>query len=155
MTPTLSVLIADDDGHVTLVRRNMRRAGLEADVVHLRDGQEMLDYMYRRAQWAARASHESVAVVLDLNMPRLGGMTVLERLKTDAELTRIPVFVLTTTDSPVEIDQCYALGASACLVKPVDFGAFGEMIQRLARFLMTAKMPGETAAPATANGHRP
>ena len=150
MADTLSVVIADDDeGHATLVRRNMKRAGLNAEMIHLRDGQEVLDYMYRRGQWTTRPDHRAVALVLDLNMPRLGGMAVLKRLKTDNELTRIPVFVLTTTDNPSEIDQCYTLGAAACLVKPVDYGAFGDMIQRFAAFLMTATMPGETAPPPT------
>ena len=148
MADILSIVIADDDeGHATLVRRNMKRAGLEADLIHLRDGQEVLDYMYRRGPWIDRRDHEAVAVVLDLNMPRLGGLAVLKRLKNDDELTRIPVFILTTTDNPSEIDQCYTLGASACLVKPVDYGAFGDMIQRFAAFLMTAKMPGEAAPP--------
>ena len=144
MAETLSVVIADDDeGHAMLVRRNIKRAGLDADLIHLHDGQEVLDYMYRRGQWAARRGHDAVTVLLDLNMPRLGGMAVLERIKADSSLARIPVFVLTTSDNPSEIDRCYLLGASACLVKPVEFGAFGEMIQRLAAFLMMAKMPAE------------
>ena len=144
MREPLSVLIADDDeGHATLVRRNMKRAGLAGDLVHLRDGQEVIDYLYRRGMWSTRDQHTRVALVLDLNMPRLSGVAVLQRLKSDTAFTRIPVFVLTTTDNPHEIDQCYALGAAACLVKPVDFGAFGDMIQRFAAFLMTATMPGE------------
>jgi CheY-like chemotaxis protein len=150
MDETLSVVIADDDeGHAVLVRRNMKRAGLDA-VVHLHDGQEVLDYLYRRGAFLARPRHTALAVVLDLNMPRLGGIAVLEQLKTDGAFGRIPVFVLTTTDNPHEIERCYTLGASACLVKPTDFGAFGEMIQRFAAFLMTAKLPGEdtTARPA-------
>jgi DNA-binding NarL/FixJ family response regulator len=53
------------------------------------------------------------------------------------------VFVLTTTDSPAELDRCYSLGAAACLVKPVDYGAFSDMVQRLAEFLMSARLPGE------------
>jgi CheY-like chemotaxis protein len=148
MAETLSILLADDDdGHATLVQRNMKRAGLEADLVHLRDGQEMLDYIYRQGPWVDRRHHGAVAVLLDLNMPRIGGMAVLQRLKDDDNLSRIPVFVLTTTDNPVEINQCYRLGASACLVKPVEFGAFGTMIQRFAQFLMTVEMPSETAPP--------
>jgi CheY-like chemotaxis protein len=83
-------------------------------------------------------------MLLDLNMPRLGGFDVLAHLKRDHALTRIPVFVMTTTDDPREIDRCYALGASACLIKPLDYGAFGEMIRRFAAFLMTAAVPGET-----------
>jgi CheY-like chemotaxis protein len=153
MTETLSVVIADDDdGHATLVRRNMKRAGLAADLIHLRDGQEVIDYLFRRGRWSDRGEHDAIALVLDLNMPRLGGMAVLQRLKRDEELTRIPVFVLTTSDNPTEIDQCYTLGASACLVKPVDFGAFGDMIQRFAAFLMTAKMPGESRGRAHEHG---
>lgn len=153
MAETLSVLIADDDdGHATLVQRNLRRAGLDAALVHLRDGQEVLDYMYRRAPWADRPDHEAVALVLDLNMPRLGGLEVLQRLKRDQAFTRIPVFVLTTTDNPTEIDQCYVRGASACLVKPVDFGAFSQMIQRFAGFLMSAHMPGEAPPPSLDHG---
>jgi CheY-like chemotaxis protein len=145
MSAALSVLIAEDDeGHATLVQRNLRRAGLLAELVHLRDGQELLDYMYRRASWEHRHGHGQLALLLDLNMPRLGGFEVLQRLKLDEGVARIPVFVLTTTDNPIEIDRCYRLGAAACLVKPVDYGAFGEMVQRLAEFLMTVEMPHET-----------
>jgi CheY-like chemotaxis protein len=85
-------------------------------------------------------------------MPRLSGTEVLERLKRDEKAARIPVFVLTTTDNPFELDRCYALGAAACLVKPVDFGAFDAMIRRLGEFLMTARMPGEQRPPAVLHG---
>ncbi|HEV3486948.1 MAG TPA: response regulator [Vicinamibacterales bacterium] len=144
MARTLNiVLVEDDEGHATLVRRNFKRAGLRGEPVHLRDGQEVLDYVYRRAPWTNRPPLPSVAMILDLNMPRIGGMEVLKRLKADEDLSRIPVFVLTTTDNPMEIERCYALGAAACLVKPVDYGAFGTMLHRLAEFLITAEMPSE------------
>jgi CheY-like chemotaxis protein len=141
------LLVEDDEGHATLVRRNLKRAGLDGDPVHLRDGQELLDYVYRRAPWTDRDPHPSLAMILDLNMPRLGGMEVLKHLKSHEELARIPVFVLTTTDNPSEIDRCYALGAAACLVKPVDYGAFGEMLHRLAEFLLAARLPSEPPQP--------
>jgi CheY-like chemotaxis protein len=145
MTATLSIVIAeDDDGHATLVRRNLKRAGLESDPVHLRDGQEVLDYAYRRGRWSGRPPHDALALIVDLNMPRLGGLEVLEQLKTDQTLTRIPIFVLTTTDDPVELDRCYALGAAACIVKPIEYAAFADVVQRLAQFLMKASIPGET-----------
>jgi CheY-like chemotaxis protein len=152
MADVPSVLMAeDDDGHAMLVRRSLRRAGLERDPVRVRDGQELLDYVYHRGPWSNRARHESLAMILDLNMPRLDGTEVLRRLKNDQELARIPVFVLTTTDNPAELDRCYALGAAACLVKPVDYGAFGDMIRRLAEFLLTARLPDE-GPPQTAHG---
>jgi CheY-like chemotaxis protein len=140
----MTILLAEDDeGHATLVSRTLRRAGVSAEAVRLRDGQELLDYMYRRGAWTTRERHTALAILLDLNMPRLGGVEVLDRLKQDARLTHIPVFVLTTTDNPAELDRCYARGASACLVKPVDYGAFGELIRRLADFLLVADLPSE------------
>lgn len=148
MTATLSVVIAeDDDGHATLVRRNLKRAGLESEPVHLRDGQEMLDYIYRRGAWSGRPPHEALVLIVDLKMPRLGGMEVLEQLKTDEALARIPVFVFTTTDDPIELDRCYELGAAACIVKPVTYAAFAEVVQRLAQFLLMARIPGENPSP--------
>lgn len=145
MTDTLSVVIADDDeGHATLVRRNLKRGGLSSEPVHVRDGQEALDYMYRRAEFSHRTTHDALVLLLDLNMPRLGGFEVLRRLKGDAKLTRIPVIVLTTSDDPAEVDRCYALGASICIVKPLDSAAFSDTVQRLAHFLIAARIPGET-----------
>ncbi len=153
MTDTLSVVIADDDeGHATLVRRNLKRGGLNSEPVHVRDGQEALDYMYRRAGWSDRTTHDALVLLLDLNMPRLGGFEVLRRLKGDAKLTRIPVIVLTTSDDPAEVDRCYALGAAICIVKPIDYAAFSDTVQRLAQFLMTARIPGETPSPQTPYG---
>jgi CheY-like chemotaxis protein len=137
------VMVEDDDGHATLVKRNLKRAGLASDPIHLRDGQELLDYIYHRAPWSDRNPLDSVALILDLNMPRLNGTEVLERLKEDETLARIPVFVLTTTDNPIELDRCYALGAAACIVKPLDYGAFSTMIFRLGEFLMSAALPDE------------
>jgi CheY-like chemotaxis protein len=147
MIVPLTILLAEDDeGHATLVRRNLGRTSLPTEAVHVRDGQEALDYMYRRGPWRDRSPHAALLILLDLNMPRLGGLDVLGVLKADARLAHIPVFVLTTTDNPGELDRCYARGASACLVKPVDFGSFGEMVRRLADFLLTARMPSETQA---------
>lgn len=153
ITEGLQVVMAeDDDGHATLVRRNLRRAGLVREPVHLHDGQELLDYLSRRGGWQRRPQHEAVAIVLDLNMPRLSGFDVLRRIKRGEPTLPFPVFVLTTTDNPLEIERCYSLGAAACLVKPVDSGRFGDMIQQLAGFLRTVHLPGDAAAPGFTDG---
>jgi CheY-like chemotaxis protein len=144
----VTILIAEDDeGHATLIQRNLQRASVPAAAVRVRDGQELLDYMYRRGPWQARDEHEALLILLDLNMPRLGGLEVLERLKRDGAMAHIPVFVLTTTDNPSELDRCYARGAGACIVKPVDYGSFRDMMQRLAEFLVMARLPAETPPP--------
>lgn len=138
------VLIAEDDeGHATLIRRNLKRAGLGERSVYLKDGQELLDYVYKRAQFSHRQASDAVAIIADLNMPRLSGFEMLERLKSDHALSRIPVYVMTTTDNPAEIERCYELGAAAYLVKPLDYGVFGEMVRRLAEFLASIRLPGE------------
>ncbi len=151
MSDGLTIVIAEDDeGHATLVRRNLNRTSLRAEIVHLRDGQEVLDYLHRRGAWTQRPQHAALLIMLDLNMPRLGGLDVLDVLKNDPQFAHIPVFVLTTTDNSFELERCYAHGASACLVKPVDFGSFGTMIHRLADFLLTTRMPPESVGPAHA-----
>jgi CheY-like chemotaxis protein len=144
MRATLTVLFAEDDeGHAALVRRNFARGGLDAHAVHVHDGQELLDYLYRRDAWRQRQHHDALVVLLDLNMPRLGGLEVLDRMKADPRLAHIPVFVLTTTDNPAELNRCYDRGASACLVKPVDYGAFSDLVRRLAELLAVANPPAE------------
>ena len=148
MSDTFSLLLVeDDDGHATLLRRHLLRAGVPTEPLRLRDGQELFDYLTYKGSWRDRQPLTSMALILDLNMPRIGGAEVLQRLKADEELARIPVFVLTTTDNPSELDRCYALGAAACLVKPVDYGAFGELVQRLGGVLMSAWLPGEVPLP--------
>jgi CheY-like chemotaxis protein len=143
--PTV-LLVEDDDGHAALVRRNLGRAGIGGEPIRLHDGQQLLDYLYRRLTWVDRPPHAALVVLLDLNMPRLNGFDVLETLKTDRLFGHIPVVVLTTTDNPVEIDRCYTLGAAACLVKPVDYGAFGDMVRQLAGFLLVICGPDEVPA---------
>lgn len=147
MTEVVQVVIAeDDDGHATLVRRHLKRAGMLRDPVHVRDGQEALDYLYRRRRWLGRHRNAAIAMVVDLNMPRVNGLELLRRLKSERDFTRIPVFILTTTDNPAELDRCYSAGASACIVKPVEAAAFSDAIQQLARFLMTVHLPSEPDA---------
>ena len=153
INPMPCVLIAEDDaGHATLILRNLRRAGFDSNSVHLKDGQELLDYIYRRAPWTARQVHESLAIIVDLNMPRLGGFEILKHLKHDDVLARIPIFVLTTTDDPRELDRCYALGAAGYMVKPVDYGLFSDLVRRLAEFLTAVHLPGESSAQAPCHG---
>lgn len=144
--PTV-LLVEDDDGHAALVRRNLGRAGLPDDPIRLHDGQQLLDYLHRRIVWSGRHPHGALVILLDLNMPRMSGFDALQAVKADGALGHIPVFVLTTTDNPLEIDRCYTLGAAACLVKPVDYGAFGDLVRRLAEFLLVACVPGEHPAP--------
>ncbi len=132
-------LVEDDDGHATLVQKNLQRAGIANTFVRLNDGQEALDYI--RARVHEPNGLDNAVILLDLNMPRLGGVEVLEALKESPATSSLPVIVLTTTDDPREIERCYELGCNVYVTKPVEYDAFVEAIRRLGLFLQVVKLP--------------
>lgn len=132
------ILIEDDDGHATLVERNLRRAGLTNGFKRLSDGQQALDYFF------GVEPHDDLrncVVLLDLKMPRVDGIEVLRRLKESPATASLPVIVLTTTDDPREIERCYELGCNVYITKPVEYDAFIEAVRRLGFFLQVVKLP--------------
>ncbi len=139
------VVVEDDDGHATLIERNLRRAGLTNPVVRLRDGQEALDYFF---SGAPEVSEADSVLLLDINMPRVDGIDVLRRLKADPRTARIPTIMLTTTDDPREIERCYQLGCNVYITKPVEYEAFMEAIRRLGFFLQIVRIASNRT-----NGH--
>jgi CheY-like chemotaxis protein len=149
------VLIEDDDGHATLVERNLRRSGISNGFLRFRDGQEALDYFFgtlagadapavapdEPAVFPSRDELSNFVVLLDLRMPRVDGFEVLRRLKADPATAAVPVIVLTTTDDPREIERCYELGCNVYITKPVEYDAFIEAVRRLGFFLQVVKLP--------------
>jgi CheY-like chemotaxis protein len=140
------VLIEDDDGHATLVERNLRRSGISNGFVRFSDGQQALDYFFGPPGAAApdipaRDDLANFVVLLDLRMPRVDGFEVLRRLKADPATASVPVIVLTTTDDPREIERCYELGCNVYITKPVEYDAFIEAVRRLGFFLQVVKLP--------------
>jgi CheY-like chemotaxis protein len=141
-TQPLMILMAEDDpGHASLVRRNLRRAGVVNEVVRVEDGQEALDFICREGPYADRGPVGSLIVLLDINMPRLDGVEVLRRLKADEETKKIPVMMLTTTDDPREVERCYDLGCSVYVTKPVEYEQFREAVRQLGLFLQFVEVP--------------
>lgn len=136
------LLVEDDDGHALLVEKNLRRAGLSNNFLRLKDGQEALDYFFS-SDGSANLSHlDQVVVLLDVNMPRVGGVEVLKRIKADPATASIPIIMLTTTDDPREIERCYEYGCNLYITKPVEYDAFIEAVRRLGFFLQIIKVPG-------------
>ncbi len=133
-----TILIADDDeGHAILIRENLVAAGLNNRIEHFRDGQAILDF------FAARPAEDQgpYLVLLDIRMPKVDGIEVLRRLKGHAELGKLPVIMLTTTDDSREVERCYELGCSVYIQKPVDYERFAEAIQRLGLFVTLVLLP--------------
>jgi CheY-like chemotaxis protein len=134
------ILVEDDDGHATLVEKNLRRAGVTNQFLRLRDGQEALEYFFSEPPPDAVSLHNAV-VLLDVNMPRVDGIEVLRRLKNSPATASLPVIMLTTTDDPREIERCYELGCNVYITKPVEYDAFIEAVRRLGFFLQVVKLP--------------
>jgi CheY-like chemotaxis protein len=144
--PLLIVLAEDDEGHAYLVKQNLARAGIANEIVHVPDGQAAIDYVRREGAFADRLVNGPLLLVLDINMPRLDGIEVLARIKTDEATAKIPVIMLTTTDDPREIERCYELGCSVYITKPVEYEAFVEAVKRLGMFLQVVRVPCEEVA---------
>jgi CheY-like chemotaxis protein len=140
----LVILLAeDDDGHATLVRRNLARAGIANDVVHVHDGQEALEFVRCEGRFSGRQVNGPLLLLLDINMPIIDGVEVLRQVKEDPRTARLPVIMLTTTDDPREIQRCYDLGCSVYVTKPVAYEQFVDAIRRLGLFLAIVNVPRE------------
>ena len=130
------ILIAEDDaGHFDLVKRNLWRSCVAQDIFHFKDGQDILDFLFKEGDGPHRIPDTCYILLLDIRMPKVDGREVLERLKNDEELRNIPVIMLTTTDDVMEIDKCYSLGCNFYVVKPADYNKFMESVHNLGEFL--------------------
>jgi CheY-like chemotaxis protein len=135
--------VEDDPGHVLLIEKNLRRAGVTNEIIKLDDGGRAVEFLFREGEFAAASTPVPLLILLDLNLPVLSGLQVLQRIKADERTRRIPVVMLTTTDSQQEITKCYDLGCNIYIVKPVDYVKFSETIRNLGLFLSTVKTPDE------------
>ena len=135
MNPVTIILVEDDDGHARLVEKNLRRAGVSNPITRCADGASAVQSLFGDGC----AGH--LLVLLDLNLPDMSGIEILERLKTDSKLRRTPVVVLTTTDDKTEVQRCYDLGCNVYISKPVDYEHFSNAIQQLGLFLSVVQIP--------------
>lgn len=141
MTKEVVVLITDDDaGHVRLIEKNLTRAGLHNPIERFENGQDILDFLFCRGP-RQRAKEASYLLLLDIRMPKVDGVEVLRQIKADAELKKVPIIMLTTTDDPREVEKCHALGCSNYVVKPVDYDKFAEAIKQFGLFIALVQVP--------------
>lgn len=137
------LLVDDDEGHAELVRRHFRRVGISNEIVSISRGDDALNFVFRRGRHAARPEG-ALIVLLDINMPGgVDGVEVLRQIKADPTRKKVPVFMLTTTDDPREVDRCYELGCGGYLKKPIDPNQFVESVTRLGHFISVVRLPGE------------
>lgn len=141
MTTDVTILIAEDDeGHFSLIKKNLIRAGIYNEIVRFSNGQEVLDFLFKSPP-AQEPDTRSYLLLLDIRMPKVDGVKVLEAIKEDKQLRKIPVIMVTTTDDPAEIDRCHQLGCSAYFVKPVEYDDFVDAVRKVGQFLSILSVP--------------
>ncbi len=132
----ITILMADDDtDDCRLTREALEEGRLANDIRFVSDGQELLDYLQHRGKYTGGVNAPIPGIILlDLNMPRMDGREVLSIMKSDGELSKIPVVVLTTSKADEDIVKSYDLGANSYIVKPVTFEALVDILQTLGKY---------------------
>ena len=131
----LNILLAEDDPlDVELTLAALAAHPLAGRITVVRDGAEVLDYLYRRGAFAARPPGNPILVLLDLKMPRVNGLEVLKIIKADAGLKLIPVVILSSSRETPDLVECYRHGVNAYVVKPVEYGDFVKAVRQLGLF---------------------
>ena len=142
--PVTIIMVEDDEGHARLIEKNIRRAGVNNQIIPFQDGTSALRYLFGADGSGAESAGRQLLILLDLNLPDMTGVDILEKVKSNVHTKRSPVVVLTTTDDQTEIQRCFDLGANVYITKPVDYDGFANAIRQLGLFFSVIQVP-ETA----------
>ena len=136
------ILLAEDsvkDVELTLTALEEKHLANKVDVV--RDGEEALDYLYRRGPFQSRPGGNPAVVLLDIKMPKVNGLEVLRQIKSDEKLKTVPVVVLTSSREERDLTESYKLGVNGYVVKPVDFSQFVDAVKEVGAFWAVVNEP--------------
>ena len=136
-------LVAEDGKkYLGFIRRNLLRAGLHNEILYFANGQEILNFLFDTDKnLKEQNNNKKYIILLDLNLPGVGGVEVLEKIKQDTKLKKIPVIIFTTADDPDIIERCHNLGCSTYIVRPTKYEDFAEIIQKIGSFLSVVEIP--------------
>ncbi|ANN67009.1 response regulator [Bordetella bronchialis] len=135
------LLVEDNPNDIELTLTALRQCNIANEVIVLRDGAEALDYVYRRGTHAGRPVGEPSVILLDLKLPKVDGLEVLERIKSDADHKQIPIVMLTSSKEEKDLVRSYQSGVNSFVVKPVEFSEFFEAIRNLGMFWAILNQP--------------
>ena len=142
MKDEVVILIAeDDDGHFFLIKKNLERFGINNSIIRFINGQETLDFLFRKGKGPIRELDKGYLLLLDINMPKVDGVEVLKLIKDEPELDNIPVIMLTTSDDQANADECRELGCTAYIVKPVEYEDFVSTLRDIGQVLSVVVIP--------------
>ena len=139
--PVQIIMIEDDEGHARLIEKNVRRAGVNNEIIPFGNGTEAMAYLLGPDGSGVVSAGRQLLILLDLNLPDMTGIDILEKLKANVHTRRSPVVVLTTTDDAREIQRCYDLGANVYITKPVNYEGFANAIRQLGLFFSVMQVP--------------
>lgn len=127
------LLVEDNETDAELTIREMKKNNLANNLRHLRNGEEALDFIFVKGQFSnlIKSVNRPKLILLDIKMPKINGLEVLEKLKGDERTRIIPVVMLTSSKEDPDIRRCYELGVNSYIVKPVNFASFSEAIKNL------------------------
>ena len=151
MAELARILLAEDDiRDVELTLAALAESHLANEIAVARDGEEALDYLFRRGPFATRPEGHPAVVLLDLKMPKVDGLEVIRAVKSDERLRTVPLVVLTSSRESRDLEEAYRLGVNAFVVKPVQFGQFVEAVKQVGRFwaVVNQPPPGSAGGPA-------
>lgn len=146
--PLNILLVEDNPAHAELVMRSFEDYMVANQITHVLDGEQALDYLFKRGEYASddAKSPRPHVVLLDLRLPKVDGLEVLKQIKTDKNLHTIPVVILTTSDAEKDVAEAYDYNANSYLVKPVNFQKFSELMNALGFYWLgwnqKPEMPG-------------
>lgn len=136
------LLVEDNPQDEMLIMRVLRKNNLANEVAVARDGQQAIDYLFRQGEFTGRKESELPAVILlDIGLPRLSGLEVLERLRADPRTHLLPIVILTSSDEERDRLQSYQHGANSFVRKPLDFAEFAEIVARLGVYWLATNEP--------------
>ena len=135
------LLAEDNENDVELTLSALKECRLSNHVEVVRDGAEALDYIYRRGNYAGRTDGDPCVILLDIKMPKVDGIEVLKKIKSDPVLRKIPVVMLTSSREEADLAESYDRGVNAFVVKPVDFEQFLEALKTLGVFWAIVNEP--------------
>ena len=126
------LLVEDNPDDALLTIRALKKSNLLNEIIHVKDGQEALDYLFAKGKYAGRdTSVEPAMILLDLKLPKVGGLEVLEQLRKDEKTRPIPVIILTSSTEDKDLKTAYDLGANSFVQKPVDFAEFANSVKSI------------------------
>jgi CheY-like chemotaxis protein len=128
--PLIILFIEDDPAHAEITMRNFKKNRISNKVIHLWDGQEALEYLFRQGKYSEPdLSPTPHLILMDLRLPKVDGLEVLEKIRAEEKLKCIPTVILTTSEAEIDISRAYNYNVNSYLVKPLDYNKFSNLIE--------------------------